>query len=268
MADQVSAETAAELLTTLFADEGGDALLVDPPATLLAALGGVETDALPETLSVLAREEPLKTARDDFLLASNLADHVEADRVGVRVLAGSGETPLFATADSVYAVVDTEGLRSIAFATDDDGVIDDVYEAYQERFDDAEAFDLRTPGRTRAMKQLATDVGAGVQEDFHAVLASLGEVTEETVDEVTLALLIAARNEAQLYDISKWGEDTGVASKATFSRTKGELEENGFIETEKVPIDVGRPRLRLLLADDELASADLDEFADVAQQKL
>jgi hypothetical protein len=174
MSDQVSAETAAELLTTLFADEEGGPLLVDPPATLLAALGEVETDALPETLHVLAREEPLKTARDDFLMASNLADHVAASRVGVRVLTGSGETPLFATADSLYAVVDTEGLRSIAFATDDDSVIDDVYEAYQERFEQAEAFDLRTPGRTRAMERLAADVGAGVQEDFHAVLTLFG----------------------------------------------------------------------------------------------
>jgi hypothetical protein len=35
-----------------------------------------------------------------------------------------------------------------------------------------------------------------------------------------------------------------------------------------VPIDVGRPRQRLLLDHDELAAADIDEFAAVAQRVL
>jgi len=77
---------------------------------------------------------------------------------------------------------------------------------------------------------------------------------------------VVACNGAQLYDISKWGEDTGVASKVTLSRTKGGPEEDKFIKTQKVPINVGQ--LRLLLADDDFASADPDKFADVAQQKL
>ncbi|MFB6184704.1 MAG: DUF5821 family protein, partial [Haloarculaceae archaeon] len=69
-------------------------------------------------------------------------------------------------------------------------------------------------------------------------------------------------------DISKWGEDIGLASKATFSRTKTKLEDMGLIDTEKVPIDVGRPRLRLMLGDDRLSEADTDELASVAQSLL
>jgi predicted transcriptional regulator len=85
---------------------------------------------------------------------------------------------------------------------------------------------------------------------------------------VTISLLVAARNEVLLYDISKWGEDIGIASKATFSRTKTRLEDLGLIDTEKVPIDVGRPRLRLKLGDDRLREADADQLADVAQSLL
>jgi hypothetical protein len=85
---------------------------------------------------------------------------------------------------------------------------------------------------------------------------------------VTLSLLVAARNDVLLYDISKWGEDAGIASKATFSRTKTELEEQGAIETEKVPIDVGRPRLRLRLGDERLRAAAPGRLAAVAAEVL
>ncbi|MFB6219037.1 MAG: DUF5821 family protein, partial [Halobacteriaceae archaeon] len=40
------------------------------------------------------------------------------------------------------------------------------------------------------------------------------------------------------------------------------------VETEKVPIDVGRPRLRLKLADDRLTDAEPAELASVAGSVL
>ena len=79
---------------------------------------------------------------------------------------------------------------------------------------------------------------------------------------------MAAKHEQLLYDISRWGEDAGVASKATFSRTKTHLEERGLLETEKVPIDVGRPRLRLLVGDERLGEVDAEELASVARELL
>jgi predicted transcriptional regulator len=60
----------------------------------------------------------------------------------------------------------------------------------------------------------------------------------------------------------------GIASKATFSRTKTKLEDMGLIGTEKVPIDVGRPRLRLKLANDDLRNAETDQLASAAQSLL
>jgi len=42
----------------------------------------------------------------------------------------------------------------------------------------------------------------------------------------------------------------------------------GLIDTEKVPIDVGRPRLRLMVGDDRLDQADSDDLASVAQSLL
>ncbi|MEZ3118162.1 DUF5821 family protein [Halobaculum sp. MBLA0147] len=268
MSTHIDAETEEDLLTQLFTEVDEDAILVDPSASLLAALGNVETDVLPTTLDVLARESVLKTVRDDFLIASDLADHVSTDRLTLRVFTGTPETTLLATPETLHAIIVGEGLDPVALPEDDTSVTADVCATSREQFSEAESFNLRTPGRTRALDRLGADVGTAVREDFEAILDTLEEVTDETIDEVTLALLVTARNEAQLYTISRWGEDVGLASRATFSRMKTELENAVLITTEKVPTDVGRPRLRLLLADDELAAADVDAFATVAQEKL
>ncbi|KPN32124.1 hypothetical protein SY89_02884 [Halolamina pelagica] len=117
---------------------------------------------------------------------------------------------------------------------------------------------------------MAADIGDQSREDFDTVLSSLETARGDGdgLDEVTISLLVAAKNDVLLYDISKWGEDVGIASKATFSRTKTRLEELGLIDTEKVPIDVGRPRLRLKLGDERLHGADAEELASVAQSMI
>jgi len=110
---------------------------------------------------------------------------------------------------------------------------------------------------------MAAEIGEATREDFDAVLAAMDSArgADGEVDEVTVALLVAAKNDVLLYDISKWGGDVGIASKATFSRTKTRLEDLGIIDTEKVPIDVGRPRLRLKLGDERLNGLDAAELA-------
>ena len=63
------------------------------------------------------------------------------------------------------------------------------------------------------------------------------------------------------------GRNAGIASKATFSRAKSALEDASLIETEKVPPDIGRPRLRLI-ATDELATANLKTLSTEIQSLL
>ena len=65
-----------------------------------------------------------------------------------------------------------------------------------------------------------------------------------------------------------WNEDQGVASRSTFSRMKGQLEEGALIGTGKVPIDVGQSRLRLLLGDECLREAEASELASTADEVL
>ena len=144
-----------------------------------------------------------------------------------------------------------------------------AYEQYAGALDRAEAFSLRTPGLSRVRETLAERIGESAAADFDAVLTSMESARGDGdgLDEVTISLLVAAKNDELLYDISKWGEDVGIASKATFSRTKSELEDAGLITTEKVPIDVGRPRLRLKLGED-VGDASAGELAAMAQSAL
>lgn len=269
MTGNVHARTVTELLEQLLTELGGECLLVDPPVSVLRAVGELDhEDDLVSDVRVLATESVLKSARDEFLAASALADHVDAGRVSLRVLRENVNYTLVSTDDALYTVVQALGDTAVALAADDDTFLADVHASYAEQFETAESFDLRTPGRTRVHETLAAELGEAVDDDFRAVLDSLDVVSDETVDEVTLALLVAARNEALLYDISRWGDTVGIASTATFSRVKTNLEDEGFLDTEQVPIDVGRPRQRLLLDHEELATVDIDEFAAVAQRAL
>ena len=74
----------------------------------------------------------------------------------------------------------------------------------------------------------------------------------KAVDKVSIALLAAAKNSELFYDVVQWGEDTGVASKATFSRRKDFLVNLNVLFEESVKTPFGRPKIRLKLNDGKL----------------
>lgn len=71
----------------------------------------------------------------------------------------------------------------------------------------------------------------------------------KAIDRVALTLLAAAKNSELFYDVVQWGEEIGVASKATFSRRKDFLVNLGVIYEESVKTPFGRPKIRLKLND-------------------
>jgi hypothetical protein len=267
MKSNVTERTVADVLGEALSAAGDELYVVNPTSTTVEALVDAMDEDSPD-VRLLADEDALKAVMDDFLVASRAADHVEADRLEIRTY-DDGANTLLVTDSSVVSVVEA-GDQVAGLATDDDAFIESVYDRITDAWADAEAYRLRTPGITRVRETLDAELGNPTAEDFDSVLASLETARGdgEGLDEVTISLLVAAKNEDLLYDISKWGEDVGIASKATFSRTKTRMEEMGLIDTEKVPIDVGRPRLRLKLGDDRLQDADNGQLASVAQSML
>ncbi|MFC3958478.1 transcriptional regulator TbsP [Halovivax cerinus] len=260
-----------DIVETVLSETSGDVYMVNPSWDAIEDFVSVATayDGDLPMVHMLADERTLKDVMDDFIVASNAADLIDEDALALRTLEETPENSLLVTEDAVVAIVHAAD-RVGGLVSDDDEFVQATMDTYADRWEDAEAFNLRTPPITRVRETLSDEISPDAEEDFTAILGSLETARGdgEGLDEVTISLLVAARNEALLYDISKWGEDVGIASKATFSRTKTKLEDMGLIDTEKVPIDVGRPRLRLKIGDDRLAEADNGQLATVAQSML
>jgi hypothetical protein len=222
----------------------------------------------PPTVNLLVDWDEVTAATNDFVVAGHAADLVAADALALRLLEDPPRASLFVSESTVVSLVharDGVGGLTATEAT----FVADLWERCADRWTAAEEYGLRTPPISAVRETLAADLGAGVLEDFDAVLDELSTVTGDgdDLDEVTLTLLAAARHGELLYEISKWGEDVGLASKATFSRSKSDLEDAGVVRTEKVPIDVGRPRLRLRLVDD-LRDAPIPELVSETRDRL
>ncbi|PSQ28906.1 hypothetical protein BRD09_06935 [Halobacteriales archaeon SW_10_68_16] len=262
-------ETVGDALSAGIEGAQDGLFVVNPSRDAIQGLVTVlaEADA-PPAVRLFAAEEPLKEIADDFLIASAIADLVDSGALSVRTLSTEPTGTLLVSETSVVSLVESTG-GVAALATTEESFVSETVGVFESRWDGAPEFQLRTPARSTVMETLESDIGPDAAADFEAILTSLETArgNGDGLDEVTVSLLVAARNGELLYDISKWGEDIGLASKATFSRTKSRLEDNGLVDTEKVPIDVGRPRLRLLLRGD-LASADPGELAATVQERL
>jgi hypothetical protein len=263
-------QSVAENLRTILADASGEVIAVglDENATreLVEMLAESEE---PPSVRLLAGDDVLKWLRDDFMLASTAAGLHEADILELRAAAERLDDTLLVTEEMVVSLLTPDDGQSAALVTDDEEFVAAVRERWNNLWEDGEQFDLRTPTYSRVLETLADEFDSAMEADFETVLETVADMdTDDWLDEVAVSLLVAAKHEQLLYDISHWGEDAGVASKATFSRKKTQLEEQGLLETEKVPIDVGRPRLRLLLGDERLREADTEELASVAHEML
>ena len=259
-----------ETLRTILAEESGEIIAVgfneDSTHEFIEILA--ESDEPPKA-RLLVREDVLKWLRDNFVLASTAAELLAADTLDVRSATERLDGMLLVTEETVVSLLTPDDEHSAALVTDDEEFVEAARERWNSRWEESEEFDLRTPAYTRVLDSLGEEFGSEMKSDFRTVLESIENMDDGGEwDEVGLSLLVAAKHEQLLYDISRWGEDVGVASKATFSRTKTQLEEQGLIDTEKVPIDVGRPRLRLVLGEERLREADTEELASVARELL
>ena len=242
-----------DVLDAALADGPDGLYVVNPSGRVLERLTNAavaSADDLPP-IRVLGEAEMLKTVLDDFLVASTAADLIEADVLALRTLSETVYGSTIVTDTATVALVEADDVVG-GLSTEDEDFVDVTLRSAEAAWERSTPFSLRTPAITRVYETLEAEIGAEARDDFETMLGALETARGdgEDLDEVTISLLVAAANGVLLYDISKWGEDVGIASKATFSRTKTKLEDLGLVDTEKVPIDVGRPRLRLRLADD------------------
>jgi DNA-binding transcriptional ArsR family regulator len=263
-------ETVADVVAAGLDGATETVLVVNPTTeTVRELLRALEERVDPPTAKVLVETTLLSDLVEDFLVGSLVADLVESGDLEIRTVDETPNNFLFVADGRVTSVVEA-GDRLAPLETSDPDFVADARDHYEDRCAEAEAFTPRTPPLSTVRETLATAVGEEVGADFDAILGSMDSVrgNGDGLSEVDISLLVAARNGVLLYDISKWGEDISLASKATFSRTKSRLEDAGLIDTEKVPIEVGRPRLRLVLGDDRLGEVPPAEMAERARSIL
>jgi hypothetical protein len=253
--------TATDVCGEIFADAAPDSGVF--AAGLDNELAAELVDALaasddPPTVRLLMAESVLKWFRRDFHLASTTAELIAAGELAIRVADEVVANAVITTEQAVVSLVRAEE-QVAGLGTNDEAFVASMRGDCDEAWAAATTADLRTPPRTRVYETLAGALGSDVEADYRAMLDAVGttrssrsvsvDMGDDSLGEVALVLLAGAKREVQLFELSTWGEDVGLASRATFSRVKTALEDRGIIETEKIPIDVGRPRQRLVLAD-------------------
>ncbi len=269
MADLLDREM-GDIFVELFEETSEPILFVNPSQAQLEAAVVTASefeDELPE-LRIIAASETLKTMADDFLIASETADLIHRDKLSLRTVDEVYRSSMVVMDDRIVTLVQFDR-RIDGLQSDDGELVETARDSLMSAWEEGEEFTLRTPPISEVRETLEDEIGPQVEEDFTTVLTSLDEIRGgQGLDEVAISLLVAARNNILLYDISKWGEDVGLASKATFSRTKTRLEDLGILDTEKVPIDVGRPRLRLKLADESMTELPADEMIERLEEQM
>lgn len=234
-------------------------------ADLTVAMGEQESV---EEVWVLTDEATVAEVQRRFLTAAQVVDFVERDRIRVR--SGDERLPtLLATETELTTVTGIDDSLLAAFSRSESAFVEETYAEIERRFEAAEPVSLRAPGYSRMLASLGDELGASMRDDLASMLevALATRDAESDVDPVRLSILAGAKNEVQMYELSRWGEATGVASRSKYSREKTQLEDLGVIDTEKVDSGVGRPRQRLVLADD-VADADAAELVSITQSVI
>ena len=223
----------------------------------------------PPSVRLLAGENVLKWLQEDFVLASAAAELIEAETLAVRAATEPLENTLVVTEETVVSLLTPDDDHSAALVTDDEGFVEAVRERWESAWEKSEAFDLRTPAYSRVLESLDEEFGSAVESDLDAVLETLGSTRDESVlDEVGVSLLVVARHGEMLYDVSHWGEDTGVASKATFQGRKPALKSRDCSIPRKYRSILGDHDCAYYWVDERLREADPEELPSVVRKLL
>lgn len=197
-------------------------------------------------LTLIGAKDVLKEALDDLVIGSWFSEMVKYGE-GAVFVTDQKQSRLVIGDQSAYTVIDTPG-GDVYLSTDDGDSVQELKAKYDEIVDSESTFKIRVPTISSIRSSLDDVFDDGVIETFDEVFTHLSK-EERQIKNTTIFLLIAAYEGLLQYDISRFGNDVGVASTATFSRDKGQLEDENLIETKKVPRDIGRPRLRIHLHD-------------------
>lgn len=240
----------SEIVDSLVDEMEAERLLaINPSHKLLRSLSRTDTESV--AVNILADSDVVRRTYDDFISSSHASMFQRDGDFEVRTTDNFDASPLLVTEDTVITISEV-GQNVLASEVTNGSVVDEVYEFATSAYEDGDEYELVAPPYDVVLDTLGEEVGEELRGDFESILENFDDISiaRAGIDVVEVLLLLAARRELLLYEVSKWGQEIDLASKATFSRAKSRLDDRGLIRTVKVPVTVGRPRLRLLTAED------------------
>jgi hypothetical protein len=260
-------ETIEAILEQSTGELAEDFFIGYPDKSLITALFQVLDTEEERQIRLLMDEESEQSMTRNFLTATKLAE-LATEGIEIRI-SSNVQTNALTDGGQVIVPIDVPN-HAVGLVDTDEEFVQSLSKAYEDSWSQASPYNPDVPPRSALVEQLEEITTEDLAADFEAVLSATESIgsSGNTISVVTLSLLLTARHEALLYDLSQWGETTGLASKATFSRAKTNLEEQGIIDTESVPIEVGRPRHRLVLKDQKLRAATPEEFVQTAWERI
>ena len=228
--------------------DGGEVRLINPSAGLLAAVvERTHATTADGVLHLLVTASVSLAIEDRFPTAAQLADL----RAAGRVAAHTANDPLEGTlcGGAVVGMVFAQAQEWTLLPLEPALWRNWIDQTWRSVVTGTSTMQLPRVGYAHLRSTLAAQVSPAVASHFDRLVRTarreLGD--EADIDPTAVALLATAYHGGQLAEVTAWGTEVGVASRATFSRVKSQLVDVGVIETAPVPQEVGRPRLRLQL---------------------
>jgi hypothetical protein len=197
---------------------------------------------------ILAPESTANRLEQSFPLNSKFKEILEQHTATFYAIADTPLPTAIIDEENVYYYVRMGEIEKFVKLSSNDATAIFTKE-FDSLLESAYCVEIDVPAWSELLTKLESIVGSQTRSEFEQLIEAAQLEEMNSLDAVSVALIAAAQSGALTYDLGKWAEEVGVASKATISRRKTALEEDGIIYTENVPVEVGRPRQRLLLAD-------------------
>lgn len=198
---------------------------------------------------VIIPESEARQVQLNFPLNSKTAELVKQNRLSLYSTETKPLSNIVLDGSDFYNLIRLGEIEQFAKSTDKDHSTK-IDEEFTRMKDTSELIKLDILAWSVLLTQLEETVDTETRREFERLIEAARIENLGALDDISVAIIAAAQSGALLNDLGNWAEEVHLASKATFSRRKQNLEEEGIIYTEKVPIEVGRPKQRLLLSDD------------------
>lgn len=268
MSSRVSVGSRDEVLPgALGTDVSATTVVCRSVPQLDAIVGALENAADGEVRLLLSEDVSASLTRHDPV-ALRLVSQVEAHDVRVRSNSLASVLPCLVIKPDLVCSILLDQTRNVLSIHSDFERTENPYEVYTHLWEEGDPVSFRTPGLAEIVETAADELDPAFGRDLDEVYAG-GPDADTTTDPLTVeevVLLLAGKHELPFYDVKRWAEDVGLSSRSTLSRRRSSLEAIGLLESEKIPVDVGRPRLRLLLNRDAFDELDPSRVVETARR--